>query len=290
MDGPLATLEALLPEMETVRSVSFDTNIDMYDFLSRAAFAKAFDFAHSTLLQGDESGMSFWVISTMRGIVEDIIVLSAVKNMSRQDREDLLSTWMHVDVLEGTKRQEKFFSTPDRLQSVLTPPATVDDSIASLRSDMRRVWNSYSIDPGHAGRGNIRSLAEAVNLSDMYDYFYEFASRLVHFSPTVLMRSGWGPRDEGGIHAMFRPSNFDAYYQSVARTYSVYLLAEFIDRFGTDLRLPDEFADAAGSIRDELKKVRLPELVTFEEMNLEPPNALLRAIESLVRTGDIPQT
>lgn len=288
MSGPRDALEALLPEMETVRSVRYGSNIDWYDVLNRAAFAKAFDFAHWTLLQDEESGISYWVVSTLRGIVEEIILLSAVQHMSRQDRDRLLSSWMHLDLLEGTKKQAAFFAIPERFQSVLGPPPAADDTIAALRAEMRNVWQSYHLDPGHTAKGNIRSLAAAANLLVIYDYFYELASRLVHFSPSVLLRSGWGSLHAGTIDAAFRPSNFDDYYTALARTHSVFLLAEFIERFGAYLNVSETFTAAAESIRDELRTVRFPELITFEEMNIKPPGVLLRAIEALVRTGDIP--
>ena len=288
MDGPIDVLEALLPEMEAVRRVRLDSDFDWYSCLSRAAFAKAFDFAHWTLRREDDSGISFFTVSTLRGTIEEIILLSAVRPMSRHDRDKLLSTWMRVEFLEGTKKQAEFFATPDRFQSVLTPPEDADDTLTTLRSEMRDVWQSHGLAPGRVGRGNIRDLARAANLLGMYDYFYELASRLVHFSPSVLLRSGWGSLQVDEIDAFFRPSNFDHYYAALARSHSVLLLAEFIERFGTDLHLSDSFAAAARSIRDELKNIRLPELVTFEEMNIKPPGVAMRTIETMVRTGEIP--
>lgn len=288
MAGPIDVVEALLPEMEMVRRVRLDSDIDWYSFLSRAAFAKAFDFAHWALLQEDESGISFFSVSTLRGIIEEIILLSAVRSIPRQDRDKLLNAWMHVEFLEGTRKQAEFFATPDRFQSVLQPPENADNTLATLRNEMRDVWQSHGFDPGRAGRGNIRDLAEAANLLGMYDYFYELASRLVHFSPSVLLRSGWGSLQADEIDAFLRPSNFNHYYSALARSHSVLLLAEFIERFGTDLHLPDSFAAAARSIRNELKSIRLPEIVTFEEMNLKPPGVVLRVIETMVRTGEIP--
>ena len=288
MDGPRDVVEALLPEMEAVRRVRLHSDIDWYNVLSRAAFAKAFDFAHWALLQEDESGISFFAVTTLRGTIEEIILLSAIKPMSREDRDKLLGAWMQVELLEGTRKQAEFFATPDHFQSVLPPPGDAGKTLDNLRSAMRNVWQSHGLDPGRSGRGNIRHLAEAANLLGMYDYFYELASRLVHFSPSVLLRSGWGSLQGGEIDAFLRPSNFDEYYAALARSHSVLLLAEFIERFGTDLHLSDKFLAAARSIRDELKGIRLPELVTFEEMNLKPPGVVLRAIETMVRTGDIP--
>ena len=288
MDRLWQSIDPLAPEMEAVRTVNCGPEIEWYSVVTRAAFAKSFDFTHWTLRQETDTSMSFWVVATLRGIVEDIIVLSAIKSLSPHDRSQLLSAWMSADLIEGTKAQAAFFSTSDRFQAVIRPQPTADTDLSKLHSTMNDIWRSNNLRPGSNGKGNIRSLAVSAGLSDVYEYFYKLASRLVHFSPSILLRSGWGDMEGQTIQARFRPTNFDRYYTAVAKSYSALLLAEFIERFAFELSLSNRFSSAAQDIRDELKQTRLPELITYEEMNLRPPNVLSRAIEAMVRTGEIP--
>lgn len=273
--------------MEDVRSLNYGPGLDWHNVLTVAAFAKAYDFAVLATDQSEADIEPFWVVASLRGILEDIIVLAALGPMPRQDRDDLLRTWMLVATTSGMEKQARFFASHERLQSVLTPSEEAKNSQHLKRDEMRDIWKKHGLDPGRNGQGNVRKMAEASGLLDLYDFLYDLASRLVHFSPGVLLRMGWGDVTDERREATFRPANFGRYYAALATGYSSLLLAEFIERFGPSLRLDEEFATVAVSIRAELSQVRLPELVTYEEMNAIPPNAAVQAIEALVRSGDL---
>ncbi len=111
-------------------------------------------------------------------------------------------------------------------------------------------------------------MAKSQNLLLLYDYLYNATSRLVHFSPGTLLRMAWfDPKD--GIKRC-NPNAFDRYYSEFARFYSTHLLAAFVTRFKIKLRLSAELVSA---IDEKLKivntLVRWPELITFEELNVD---------------------
>lgn len=271
--------------MESVRTNTYGPEYNWHELLTRAAFAKCFDFARWTLLQDFDNRDSFWVVATLRGIVEDIIFLSATKDMTFEDRNLLLSSLMRLDVEEGMNRQSRFFSKPEYYQIVLASPSKITPSTKKVRDQMREVWKRYGLNPGPSGKGNIASLADATELREIYDFFYHLASRLVHFSPSVLLRSGWGEQDlkKKEISPVFRHTNFSPYYSAMSTVYSLLLLSTFIERLAGVLNLQESFHSLAESIREQLKHQRLPELVTHEEMNMKPPNILLQALGFVLR-------
>jgi hypothetical protein len=66
------------------------------------------------------------------------------------------------------------------------------------------------------------------------------------------------------------PNAFDRYYFEFTRFYSTHLLAAFVTRFKIKLRLPPELVSAIDEqLKIVNKLVRWPELVTFEEFNVD---------------------
>jgi hypothetical protein len=108
----------------------------------------------------------------------------------------------------------------------------------------------------------------------MYDDFYRITSDIVHFSPRVAMRSGWGPNPRD---AKFATKNFARYYLNFAQCYSVYLFALLCKTFRRDLSLDSDFTDQIKQLEQLLdEQLRWPEAVTFEEMNVRGPDNIVR--------------
>lgn len=287
MDGLRDAVDTLVSEMTSVRRLIAPPHHDLFTTVTRAAFVESFDYAHWTLSQDKDPGTSIWVVGTMRGIVETLIVLSALKMMPETDREDMIGAWMIVDTIDDWRIQNDFFSDPERYQWVMSPSPKAKENLAINRKKMQEIWKKHGFDPGRHGKSNMRHLAMKANLSELYDFYYSFTSRLVHFHPRILLRSGWGSIGTEKIDVTFRSDNFDRYYTALATHYSSLLLAEYIERLGSDLKLSDMFTAVATSIRQELAKLRMPEVVTFEEMNLSPPHPLVRVLERKVRDGEL---
>lgn len=114
-----------------------------------------------------------------------------------------------------------------------------------------------------------RQLAERTGVVILYDYYYRLTSKLVHFNPQVLLRSGWG---DNLRHPHFSFNNFDQYYKEIAQTYGILLFCLFFEFFDDDLRAGDDVDHLVDQLRERiLTQLRWPELVTWEEMNRRPP-------------------
>lgn len=284
MDELHAQIKVLEPDMKTVRQVSLGTDFDFYSCVLSATFSKLYDFCLWALESSGERGEHHWASAVLRGSTEEIILLSALQQMSSEDRNEMIRLRMEYELCSDAATQARFFSAQERLQSVLPPLPDAEQRTDAAQKGMQCIWNAYGMDGGRNGLGNMGNLAPKAGLAEFYDYFYALTSRMVHFSPRILMRQGWGQYEDGVLHAEFHASNFDRYYTAYVQTYSCLLLGEFIERFTIDLSLPDEFRDTGIQLNKTIQERRYPELVTYEEMNISPPNLVLRALETVLRS------
>ena len=145
---------------------------------------------------------------------------------------------------------------------------------------------------GLGARPRISEMARAVGLPTTYEYIYHLASNFVHFNPNALLRMGWS-KESKEHNFSFSIENMSGYYDGVCKFYGGILFvgfATFISRV-PDLRL--DLSKELAQIEQAIAYVeRWPEIITFEEMNIEvpqrPPFFLERAMRELMRlAGDI---
>uniref|UniRef100_UPI0032DEE32E DUF5677 domain-containing protein n=1 Tax=Mucilaginibacter sp. Bleaf8 TaxID=2834430 RepID=UPI0032DEE32E len=119
---------------------------------------------------------------------------------------------------------------------------------------------------------SVEHMAIDAQLKHLYDFLYHATSRMVHFSPNILLRMGWykkaGP-------TVFSTQNFYKYYDQFNKFYSTYLLLEFCNSFKKQMGFENDILKEF----KEIKKLLLndafyPELVTFEELNIKRPSDL----------------
>lgn len=264
-------LEAIAGEVEDLRRTKLGSNGEVFDCVLRAAFAKSYDFARSAFGER-EDGVPFFVLGTLRGIVEDIIVLATLTIVEESRRDMILSLWMKFNVEDDMVRQRDFFAADGRGQVVLARSG--DEARSEAKSRLAKSIADAGLDPGR-GTGNMREWAVRSGLLSIYEFHYAAASRLVHFSPGVLLRTGWGESADPDADWTFRVTNFGSYYDWFYRIWSCDLLAHFVRKLGAPLGVSPALAERVREIEAALKReLRLPELVTFEEMNLQPPAAI----------------
>lgn len=110
-------------------------------------------------------------------------------------------------------------------------------------------------------------------LKSLYDYLYHATSKTVHFSPNILLRTGWYKSLNDPI--VFSVKNFNNYYDTFNSFYGSYLFVQFCTSFKKALKLDVKFLSIVKSIKITLDDFNyFPELVTFEELNLKRPNNL----------------
>jgi hypothetical protein len=270
-----AYLEA---EVKEVASASLATD-PLHSILARACLAKTFEF--NQFLAGHASEhQSFFFTATLRGICEDIIALKYFKDcVDPADTQTILQAWIHLQYLEGVDAQTQFFNANRPHQPVLkngNVGSRMEETINRIRA-YRKKFNWRRTPP------TTQQMAEASGLGPLYDYLYDATSRVVHFSPSVLLRMGWGPENKPDATYHFSSENFFRYYSQFNEFYGVYLFVLFFDIMKDQLGLSEKFSNAVEDLRSYLNDCwRWPEMVTFAEMNLPEPSPILYALGRLM--------
>ncbi len=118
-------------------------------------------------------------------------------------------------------------------------------------------------------------MAQKVGLKRIYDFIYSITSEVVHFSPRLILRSVWGTDTE----STYSSKNFSLYYVNFCQIYSLFLFIRLCRVFRSKLNLSSDFMKTVRALEDIINHfLRWPEAVTFEEMNIEPPNMILRTV------------
>lgn len=283
---PRDHLERLQPIVEDLGIASID-DVGMYGCVLRAALVKSFEFATLANLEEPPSH-SFFLTATLRGICEDLIVLTFLCGLSPQDRNDALGMLMQRNLHEGIESQADFFASERPWQPVLKPKGESENlKNQELRALAKKLgWSGKQPWP------TIWYMAKAESLEALYQYLYSATSKSVHFSPQVLLRMGWGgSKDDLGTHTKwkFTTSHFVQYYTEFNRIYSVLLLLKLLRGPAAKI-LPTEASEEIDGLDHCLDEIlRWPEAVTFEELNLKGPSPLtrimMRTAENIKRDG-----
>jgi hypothetical protein len=129
-------------------------------------------------------------------------------------------------------------------------------------------------------------MAISIGLVATYDFIYFLVSNYVHFNPAAFLKFGWTRKKDKDFD--FAVSHMSDYYGATAIFYGAVL---FIGFAAFVFRMP-EFKSA--NVKRELDTIerfigslhRWPEIVTFEEMNVQPPLFfLLHAMREVMRSS-----
>jgi hypothetical protein len=243
----------------------------------KAAFIRSFEFAKSvqkyTLDQANEE--AFFLSAALRGTCEDLIVLKFIRRLKRKDRDEVIQIKMLVSTGEAIGKQAAFFRKTRPFQPVIqnfVDQAKLDAGKDRLTviGQQSKLWNTSKKLPP------VEQMAKRVHLGQFYEFIYAVTSEMVHFSVRVALRSGWGKIPK---QVSFSTKNFCRYYLEFSQFYSMYMLTKFCRTFRKDLHFSDGFMDIINEIEETLdERLRWPEAVTFEEMNQQNPNELMRAV------------
>jgi hypothetical protein len=261
----------------------------IYSLCVKASVSKCYEFnltiSHTARHQG-----TFFAMSALRGICEDLIVLRFIGKIPPKDRAELLSALSGIELGTRIKQQGIFFSLFRPQQPVLRLK-DVDAGIGAAEAAARAVWNRHGWPNLKKGAmPPIRQIAEKQGwhqLAVLYDYLYRLTSAGVHFGVQSLLRSGWGPTPNDFI---FSAKNFHPYFEEYCRLYGAFMFCLYFEFFVSVLRpSPTDHAIIAEIRQHVLFTPRWPEMVTFEEMNQKPPEGgqmlrmLVSAFQSAIR-------
>jgi hypothetical protein len=277
------TINALLKRLDKEVAEKGKYNIKrdgMFRCVLRAAFVKAFEFARYTnsIRMERANQSSFFMASALRGICEDLIALKFLRQLSRNDRDEVITLEMSMALYKRITEQTKFFSKERPFQLVLSG-GEAPAHVASLQARLYAIGQRSGLWSTERKLLPIEQMAIKLKMRAVYDYFYRLTSDVVHFNPGIALRSGWGKPAQPPTKGSFSTKNFTRYYLAFCQIYGTWLFVKIARAFAADLTLTKHFRDGLSRIEEELNEiVRWPEAVTYEEMNREPPNMIVSAL------------
>jgi hypothetical protein len=245
--------------------------------VARAALVKATEFARIATRAHPEP---FFLTATLRGVCEDLIVLSFLSKLT--DRDEVVLALNDDNLVDGLSSQHAFFGAERPWQPVLGDADGHREMAAAKLNDIASA-HGWKV-KGKVSFPTVWYMAEKEHLVPLYKFMYSATSKWVHCSPHILLRMGWGEPDTRSDASLktrwsFSTRHFSAYYSAFNRIYSVYLLLLLLRMFVDDFEDRGAVVRLLDDIAHELKEtLRWPELVTHEEMNLDPPGPLTRIL------------
>jgi hypothetical protein len=247
-----------------------------------AAFAKCLVFnIDITKQRGNE--YSFYFLSFLRGLCEDLISLKFISSFKSEDRNKLMIIYHQYLQYSSVNAQQDFFDKEKITQSILRNDDV--NLIPALQNELKKFWNEKGYNKDKIFP-SVEHMAVDSKLKRLYDFLYHATSRTVHFSPNVLLRTGWFEKN-GPI--TFSPKHFSNYYESFILYHGSYLFIQFAKCFKKELNLEDDIMRPVKELEVILTKAeRIPEIVTFEEMNIQRPDEYtFRVLNSIAQMGKV---
>jgi len=242
----------------------------MFSLCVRASFGACYDFNLHAWTEKNSEAAYFW-LPALRGICEDLLVLNYIHGMAPAVREELITKLIAHELETNLQTQHAFFGAIRPYQPHLRPARSVTE-LNTLEDEIRSIWRANGWPQMFRGvKPPTRDMAAKKGgavLESLYDYLYRVTSNTVHFNVSGLLRTGWG---KPNVFA-FSPRNFHRYYTMFGRTYGAYMFCCYFELFGRFIRTNATEKEKVHRIRKAiLYQDRWPEMVTFEEMNLRPP-------------------
>ena len=243
----------------------------LFSLCVRASLSKCYEFNLYAWDECNSQGL-FFALPTLRGICEELIVLNYVKDFPKHERDQLFSKLMDHEVHTRITTQEAFFSAARPLQPVLRAQLS-PSAVQNLEGEVRSIWRAHGWPNMNWGViPPIRQLAEKHGgdvLARLYDYLYRLTSGTVHFGVGALLRTGWGDKPK----CTFSVRHFTDYYVAFGQVYGAFMFCVYFELFARILRPGKSVQRRIAAVRNcILSRVRWPEMVTFEEMNLPVPD------------------
>lgn len=219
----------------------------------------------------------FSSMSTMplRPLCEDLIYGCWLRTLPEGLADKVVELSMLADISKSIDAQNSFltsaYSELDASGPRFTPPAGNFDVIRMMndRQALRDVGLQLGWPRGR--QPNIREMARACSLSEIYDFFYHGTSKAVHSNLHNMARMVWG---DPNTYYTISSRNFERYYTRFALTYGMWLTEEIFNYV-----IGPEFPVESGLIDDEARTVwlamvlaglarnrTLPPLVTKQEL------------------------
>lgn len=259
---------------------------ETYLCVIKASFVKCLEYNY--FIQKDNiSENSFFCAPFLRGICEDLIVLKYIRKYFNTDKDELISVYMQYLIETSVEAQTAYFDkiVPDQI----SPRKEKEKlKINELEDRLKKIMHKNGLNKDRIFP-SVEHMAIDGKLKQLYDFFYHATSRMVHFSPNILLRMGWYNRDKEGKlgETIFSSFNFHLYYEQFNKFYAALLFVEYSMTFKTELGLDHSFMTIVKKIKKSFSEDSFyPELVTFEELNIKRPSDFLRIMKKIARMND----
>jgi hypothetical protein len=252
-----------------------DAGEAMRDFLELAARSavvrQAAALVHACRAAEEQAGRN--VATLVRPAVEELIALNYLASIDRADAIAYVLLKSRLDVADALDAQHRLFTDSADRPGTIPPIADSErDEVVTTMVELARRHGWPIRGKGDKARSHgptMAMMAGETGHADLYDYLYGAASRMVHFSPSELLRRCWFDRnlalDIGG-------DSLEAWWASFAVGWGAVLLAETtaiaIELTGSEVSIPAPPGGLGDLVRE--CSVNIPVLVTQDELNLAP--------------------
>lgn len=278
------SLEKIESEMHTIRQGKIQKN-NLFKNIVRAAYIKSYEFSYH-VSKSETSNGSYFEMATLRGICEDLIAIKYLLTHPPKVRNQKAIFLTNYNLQLSLIKQYRYFEKSNPGQIIVNPNGLMSEE------RMRFVDNkpySYqkALKQGYDTIPSTYKMAKETSYLDLYNYIYYSTSSLVHFSPDVLLKMGWGePNDKKQCKNLgFSTNNFSEYYRAVNNIWGLILLVEQTKVVKRYLRLNKNITSEIRIIGKHLNEIDWPEMVTFEHLNISPPSSIIRLLHRVATAG-----
>ncbi|NSL85980.1 hypothetical protein ECE50_004000 [Chitinophaga sp. Mgbs1] len=245
--------------------------------LIKSAYVKTYDFM-MYLCQLRDLKHAFFQLPMLRGICEDLITLSYIKNQSIEIQNYILAKKRFDEMKKSSKAQKDFFDKYNPKQII--PPLINNTSFENILS----VYRNSGLVLQEATLPKVFEMAKLTGLADLYQFLYHATSKAVHFDIFTLLSTGWGEIDRENETLMpnFSYQHDYKHYFTFTFFYCSYLFIKQTKAFSPTLQLANVVNEVVDALENIYKDLDWPELITFHHLNIEPPP---QEIRTTYRTG-----
>ena len=244
---------------ELIVAVSkFSVGEDLFNQTAIAALVKSYEF--NCIINKHACDNIFPMISSLRGICEDYIVLRYIFSELPNNKDQIIHLMVSEDTYASSIVQWKFFEKYHPNQ-VLYYKVDFPQKRDECKDKLRNLTKSHR----RQSLPSVKDMANKTGLNELYEYIYHATSAYVHYNPHILLRMGWGNLPE----ITYSTRNFDTYYKHFACFYGAYLFKELCV-WMISIGLLDNAIEAGIQKIVKLlgEEPYWPEIITFEEMNI----------------------
>ncbi|MGB3852588.1 MAG: DUF5677 domain-containing protein [Tunicatimonas sp.] len=262
-------------DLEEIQAVNLD-KVDEFELTVKIAFCKSIQLnqiVHKELF----SENSFLYLSTLRGICEETIVLKFIDELiSEGDKSELIKSLIKDSVFKELKEQRVFFNKYRPAQPVLNEKLTDHFQGEEISEVLNRNGINGTKMPPTA------QMADRIGLKELYDFIYRSSCSFVHFNPRIMHRTVWC-QNEDLTKSKISVTNFNKYYFSFSSFYGSYLSGLLFKNFKRPLNISNKNETIIEDIIELVRrKVHYPDLVTYEECNIDRPKTELTVINDFL--------